>query len=208
MGNAVCSPSMPGGAWSKGASLDSGACGRVVGRHRVDGAVAQAGDDRRHVLVRTQRRVHLEDRVVARHRGVGQQHVVRRGLGRDREAFLLGPADQVDGARRGQVEEVHRCARQTGQRDVAGHHGLLGGGRHAGDAEPARPGPLVHGAPGRETRVLAVLGQRDAEALGVVECTPHERAVLHARAVVGEERHAERGQLAERGQTRGRRARR
>ena len=27
MGSAVCSPSMPGGAWSKGTSLDSGACG-------------------------------------------------------------------------------------------------------------------------------------------------------------------------------------
>ena len=27
MGSAVCSPSMPGGAWSNGTSLASGACG-------------------------------------------------------------------------------------------------------------------------------------------------------------------------------------
>ena len=101
---------------------------------------------------------------------------------------------------------VDRCRKCTGapvrrdERDVAGHHGLLGRGRDAGEAEPARPGPLVHGAAGGQAVVLAVLGQRDAEALGVVEGPPHERAVLHAGAVVGEERDAERGQLAQRGQ--------
>ena len=79
---------------------------------------------------------------------------------------------------------------------------------HAREAEPARPRPLVHGAAGGEARVLAVLGQRDAEALGVVEGAPHERAVLHAGAVVGEERHAERGQLAHRRQRVARPARR
>ena len=70
---------------------------------------------------------------------------------------------------------------------------------------PGRPSrldqaPSCMAPPGRQAAVLAVLGQRDAEALGVVEGAPHERAVLHAGAVVGEERHAERGQLAQRGQ--------
>ncbi len=45
-----------------------------------------------------------------------------------------------------------------------------------------------------------MLGQRDAETLRVVEGAPHERAVLHTGAVVGEEGHAEGRQLAERGQ--------
>ena len=56
--------------------------------------------------------------------------------------------------------------------------------------------PSCMAPPAARHVVLAVLGQRDAEALGVVEGTSHERAVLHAGAVVGEERDAERGQLA------------
>ena len=44
------------------------------------------------------------------------------------------------------------------------HHQLLGLGRLAGDAEAARPLPLVHVAAGGQRVVLAVLGQRDAEA--------------------------------------------
>ncbi len=58
----------------------------------------------------------------------------------------------------------------------------------------------MHGAAGRQAVVLAVLGQGDPEALGVVEGAPHERPVLHAGAVVGEEGHPEGRQLAERGQ--------
>ena len=90
---------------------------------------------------------------------------------------------------------MHGRTGQADQRDVAGHHDLLGRRRHAGDAEPARPRALVHGPALGQAAVLAVLGQRDAEALGVVEGTPHETAVLHAGAVVGEERHPEVGQL-------------
>ena len=54
--------------------------------------------------------------------------------------------------------------------------------------------------PAGQALVLAVLGQGDAEPLGVVEGAAHERPVLHAGAVVGEERHAEGRQLADRGQ--------
>ena len=95
---------------------------------------------------------------------------------------------------------MDRRAGQPGERDVAGDHDLLRGGGHARDAEPARPAPLVHGAAGGQAGVLAVLGEGDAEALGVVEGAPHERAVLDAGAVVGEEHHPQRGQLAERGE--------
>ncbi len=79
-------------------------------------------------------------------------------------------------------------------------HRLLGGRRHTRDAQATRPGSLVHCTAGGQRGVLTVLGQRDAEALGVVQRPPHEGAVLHTRSVVGEQRHAEVRQLAERRQ--------
>ena len=123
-----------------------------------------------------------------------------RRFGRDRETFLLGMADQVDGTGGGHVEKMHRCAGEAGQCDVAGDHGLLGRSRHARDAEPARPTPLVHGTAGRQAGVLTVLSQRHPEPLGVVEGTPHQRAVLHAGAIVSEERDAQCRQLGQRRQ--------
>ena len=58
---------------------------RVVGRDAVDRAVAQALDERLPVRLGGQRRAHLETRGVEReHLLVGQQQVVRRGLGRRR----------------------------------------------------------------------------------------------------------------------------
>ncbi len=49
-------------------------------------------------------------------------------------------------------------------------------------------------------RVLAVLGQSDTEAFGVVQGPSHQRTVLHAGPVVGEDAHPQLGQLAERSQ--------
>ena len=90
--------------------------------------------------------------------------MVGRGLGGDRQARRPWP-------RRTSSTEpaVDRCRKWTrragepGQGDVAGDHQLLGLGRHAGDAEAARPLALVHVAAGGQAVVLAVLGQRDAE---------------------------------------------
>ena len=67
---------------------------------------------------------------------------------------------------------------------------------------PGRPSrldqlPSCMAPPAARHVVLAVLGQRDPEPLGVVEGPAHERAVLDAGAVVGEERDAERGQLGQ-----------
>ena len=56
-------------------------------------------------------------------------------------------------------------------------------------------GALVHRPARGQHVVLAVLGQRDAEAPGVLERPAHQPGVLHAAAVVGEEPHAELGQL-------------
>ena len=70
---------------------------------------------------------------------------------------------------------------------------------------PGMPSRLDHSPscmwpPAASAVVLAVLGQGDAEAAGVLEGPAHEAVVLHAGAVVGEEPHAERGHLGHRRQ--------
>ena len=200
MGSAVCSPSMPGGAWSKGTSLASGAWGAwsvatasMVPSHRPATTAATSSSVRSGGFT-------LKTGSYPATAAWVRSMWCGAASARHRQPLRLGPAHQVDRTGGREVEEVDRRAGQPGERDVAGDHGLLGGGGHARDAEPARPAPLVHGAAGGQAGVLAVLGQGDAEALGVVEGAPHERAVLHAGTVVGEERHAQRGQLAERGE--------
>ncbi len=93
---------------------------------------------------------------------------------------------------------MHRRARQPDERDVPGDHALLRRRRDARDPQPARPAALVHRTATGERAVLAMLGQRHAEALGVVEGSAHQRAVLDAGPVVGEERDPEVRQLTHR----------
>ena len=57
--NAVSSPVTPNGAASNGCSFSSGVVRRVVGRDAVDETVAEGRDERRAVLLRGERRVHL-----------------------------------------------------------------------------------------------------------------------------------------------------
>ena len=125
---------------------------------------------------------------------------MRRRFGGHRQSLGLGPPDQLDRAGRGEVQEVHRRPGQAHQGQIPGDHRLLGGGRDAGHAEPARPLALVHGTPGGQGLVLAVLGQGDAESAGVVEGPAHEGPVLNPGPVVGEQPYAEGGQLGHRGQ--------
>ncbi len=99
------------------------------------------------------------------------------------------------------MEEVDPPAGQAGQGDVAGDDDRLGFGRHAGDAEPARPGALVHVAAPGQLRVFAVLGEHGAgQRPGVLQRPAHEAGVGHAGAVVGEDPHAEAVKFAERGE--------
>ena len=95
---------------------------------------------------------------------------------------------------------MHRRASEPRERDVAHHHQLLGLGGLTGDAETARPLPLVHVPAGGEGFVLAVLGERDAEPARVLEGAAHQRRVLHAAPVVGEQANAERRHLGHRRQ--------
>ena len=62
---------------------------RVVGRDAVDRPVGERAAQRLDVLGLAQGRVHLARGVVAEQRLVGEQQVVRRDLGRDRDAARL-----------------------------------------------------------------------------------------------------------------------
>ena len=114
----------------------------------------------------------------------------------------MAPADQLDAAGGGEVQEVHPDAGQSHQFDVAVDHQLLGDRRPARQPEAAAARSLVHHRTRGEPGDLAVLGERDPEAVGVLERPAHEERVLHAVAVVGEDPHAGRGQFGERRQLR------
>ena len=159
----------------------------VVGADAVDRAVGQAFAHRLDVLGPAQRRVHLVERVVGCGELLGEEQVVRRGLGRDVHALCLTPAHEVNGAGGGQVAHVQARADVLGEQDVAGDDGLFGDGGPTGQAELAGQGRLVHlGALG-EGGILAVLGDHAAEALDVFEGAAHEDGIGHALAVVGED---------------------
>jgi hypothetical protein len=95
------------------------------------------------------------------------------------------------------VQEVHRHTGEADELDVAEHHQLLGQRRPTGQAEMAAARALVHHRTLGERRRLAVLGERDAEGPGVLQRPTHERRILHAVAVVGEQLHAGRSEFAE-----------
>ena len=164
--------------------------GGVVGADDVDGAVGQRLAHGLDVLGGAQRRVDLVQRRVGARLLIGEHEVVRRDLGGDVDSPGLGPADDVDAARGGQVAHVQARADVLGQEHVAGDDRLLGDGGPAPQAELGGQGALVHlGALG-EAGVLGVLGDDAVEGLDVLQGSAHEDGVGHALAVVGEDAHA------------------
>ena len=123
---------------------------------------------------------------------------MRRHLEADRQSLGARREDQVERARRREVQEVQRRAGESHEFDVAQDHELFGQRRSTDQSESPAQGPFVHRAAGRQSLVLAVLGEANAEGLGVGEGAPHHRRVLHAEAVVGEESHPEGGHLGHR----------
>ena len=120
------------------------------------------------------------------------------GLGRHRQARLLGRSNHGHRPGRRQMLEVHPRPGEPRQGDVAHDHQLFRLGRLAPQAEPARPLAFVHGSAGGELVHLAVLGQHHPAASGemveagrVLEGPPHHLGVLHAGAVIGEDPHSE-----------------
>ena len=159
--------------------------GRVVGGERVDRPVGERRAQRLDVTRVSQRRRHLGVRAVARHRLLGEEEMMRRHLGGDREPAGLRVAQQCDRAGRAHVRDVQTAARQVRERDVARHHHLLGGGRDAVQAETQRGHTLVHDPAGGEVPVLLVHDDRQAEHRRVLERPPHETGVHDGTAVVG-----------------------
>jgi len=103
---------------------------------------------------------------VGRSGRVGEEQVVGRGHGGDRQAGRLRAPDHGDRPGRRQVQGVHRGAGQPAGRGVPHGHQLLGLRRLGGDAEANRPLPLVDVAAGRqgvpenlELRALEETGQ-------------------------------------------------
>jgi hypothetical protein len=162
----------------------------VVGRDGVDDTVDERREDGRAVLVGSQRRVDLEDRVVAGEQVGAQREVVRGHLGGDGDPLGLGPADDLD--RRGgrHVRDMDPRAGMPRQLDIAGDDDVLGDRRPGRQPEPAGDLALVAaGRPVGEPGVLGVLGDGAAERLDVVQGPAHEPGVVDALAVVGEDPH-------------------
>ena len=71
----------------------------VIGRDRIDRAVGHGQAQRGNIIVRSQRRVDLVDRVIARDEILGEKEVVRCHLGSHVDAPALGPPDDLDRSR-------------------------------------------------------------------------------------------------------------
>ena len=162
----------------------------VVGRHDVDGPVGQSLAQRHTSRSGAQRRIDLEEGVVAADQFVGEQQMVRCHLGGDVDAALLGAPDQVDAAGGGDVAHVQPRADVVGQQDVAGDDRLLRGGGPAPQPQHGRHRALVHLRAGGEPRLLRVLGDDPVERLDVLQCPAHEQRVVDTFAVVAEHPHA------------------
>jgi hypothetical protein len=125
---------------------------------------------------------------------------MRRDLRGDVHASGLGFAHEPDGARRGQMRDVHVRARELGEQDIAAHHDVLRRRRNAGDAELGGDDALVHGAAAREVVVLGVADDGASEGQRVLHGAPEEGGVHDALAVVGEGHAAGLCQLRELGE--------
>ncbi len=134
--SAVCRPSMPGRALANSHIFSCSACGAwsVATQSITPSASAWRSASASDGLA--QRRVDPVAAVVGGQPAVVEQQVVRRHLGGDRNALLLGPSDDLDGAGGGGVADVHPGPGVAGQQRVAGDDGLLGGAGPAGQAQP------------------------------------------------------------------------
>ena len=125
---------------------------------------------------------------------------MRRGLGADPRAGLLGRGQGLDRLDAREMLEVHARAFVERERAVPGDHRRLGDRRDPGQPEAGRDATLVHDPVSGERRILFM--QRDhaaAQALVLQRLAQHSRG--HDRlAVVGEAQRAVVAQLSHLGQ--------
>ena len=100
--------------------------GSVVGADGVDGSVPESLADRFPILRFPERRVHLGVGVVALALLVRQREMMGTRLSGHPDPLLLGPPNQLDRAPGRHVTEMHVTAGVLRQKNVAGHHDLLG----------------------------------------------------------------------------------
>ena len=112
--------------------------------------------------------------------------MMRRHLAGDAHAARLPIAHGVERLARAHVRDVHRAARQLGERDVAQRHDRFGFARDAAQAERRRMKSLVRDAVALERLLLAVLDDRHLEHAGVFERTAHQQRRRHRPSIVGE----------------------
>ncbi len=170
-----------------------GAVRRVVGRDDVDGAVFESLDDGVAVGVRAQRRVHLGHGALFEHGLLRQREMVRRRLGGDARAELLGQANHLHGVARADVLDVHARPGMQRQHAVARHQHVLGQRRSPAQPQRLRHRTGVHARRGDERLVFLVERQRQVELRRALHRFLHQRLVHERDAVVGESRRAGRG---------------
>ena len=110
---------------------------------------------------------------------------MRRDLAGHGNTLGLGTGDHVDGARRGEMLDVHMAARETCELDVAGDLGFLACGGPTRQTQTRRDDSLVDDASADDILHLAVTEHGGAEHLGVVEYLAHHAAILDTVSVVG-----------------------
>jgi hypothetical protein len=103
----------------------------------------------------------------------------------------LGPPDEIERARGGEMRQVEPRARDIAddvgeERQVAGDRGLFRGGRPAAQPQHGRDVAIVRLGADGERRVLRVLHDRQPERTRVRERVAHHRCGGDRRAVVAE----------------------
>ncbi|MNZ81531.1 hypothetical protein D3C78_1002020 [compost metagenome] len=140
--------------------------------HRLAQAVA--------VGAGTQRRLHVVEAGEVDQRLVGEDQLVHRHIGGDRQAAGLGLGDQLGAAGAGDLAEVGAHAALLHQQQVAGQGHGFGGFRNAGQAQEAGGRAFVGQAAFGQGCVLGVEDHGQVEGGGVFQ-----RAALHAVAGEG-----------------------
>ena len=156
----------------------------MVGGDAIDHAVLQRAAQRRDVGSLTERRIHLGVRVILFAGVVGQRQMMRRHFSGDSDAPVLRVTDDRDRAARRHVAEMDMPAGQFGEQHIARNHDRFGRGGDALEAESRRHETLMHHATRRERRILAMIGDRNAEGARVFERGAHQVTRDHGLTVV------------------------
>ena len=173
--------------------------GGVVGGDGIHRSIGQALAHRISIIGRAQGRVDLEHRVVGGAGFVGEGEMVGSRLGGHLHPGLGGqPRTMAMEPRVDSVLEMDGSAGKAAEGDIPHDHELLGLGGHAGNAQPARPLPLVHVTTGGQGVHFAVLGQYHSQTSGVLHGPAHEPGFLNPVSVVGEQPHPQRSHLGHR----------